>query len=333
MRQVFICSVLLASLIASHSLFAAKKASEAPSKKVVEAQSVTTGSITQTIHLIGTVRAKQSTQFVAKTHGTFHWMASPGQQVKKGFDIACLENTDLKQQLALAIASEKLAHAQHVRTQQLLKTNAVSKHVAEKAEHEWLTAQTHLTAAQIALDQTRFVAPFDGTVGIYKLPQGAQVTQGTPVVAFYNPMQLEIIIDVPGSYVHQLKDNQRVYVDQKQYTLKHIEKIIDPQTHMTLAYFDYPNQNAIIGSQVDVELVVADRSNTIVIPYEALFLKKGNSVVYVVEDNEAALRFVTPGVRQKDKIEIVEGLEAGEQLILRGQARLYPYEAVQVASS
>lgn len=301
--------------------------------KVVEAHTVSAQPITQSIQLIGSIRAKESTHFVAKTTGTFYGDLPSGTRAKKGQLIAHLDNIDLQKQVSLAKASEGLSRDHFERTTKLKATNAVSKQMVEQAETAWLAAQQQLAAAQMALDQAQFVAPFDGIVGVYKQPQGAQVSPGTPIVAFYNPNALEVVFDVPGKYAKNIQDNQSVYIENKPYHLRHIEKMIDTQTHMMSAIMDYADPMAIVGESISLELVIQQKPKAIVLPDEAVFYQKGKSAVYVIEDNQAALRFVTTGIKQKNQIEITEGLEVGEQIIVRGQARLYPYESIEVAKS
>ena len=63
---------------------------------------------------------------------------------------------------------------------------------------------------------------------------------------------------------------------------------------------------------------------------DALLVKNGNMVVYVIEDSIAKLKAVKIGIPYQDSIEIIEGLNVGEKVVTRGNERLRPNQKVQV---
>ena len=63
---------------------------------------------------------------------------------------------------------------------------------------------------------------------------------------------------------------------------------------------------------------------------DAILIKNGNVMVYVIEGNIAKLRSVKTGMPYQDSIEIIEGLEEGEKIVTRGNERLIPNQKVQI---
>ena len=63
---------------------------------------------------------------------------------------------------------------------------------------------------------------------------------------------------------------------------------------------------------------------------DALLIKNGNTVVYVIEDNIAKLKTIKIGIPYQDSIEVVEGLKEGEKIVTRGNERLIPNQKVEI---
>lgn len=62
----------------------------------------------------------------------------------------------------------------------------------------------------------------------------------------------------------------------------------------------------------------------LVIPTQALFLKKGKTHVYKVIKNKVELVAVKTGLQEKEKVEIISGLKSGDQIVSKNPERLYP---------
>jgi len=201
-----------------------------------------------------------------------------------------------------------------------------------KKKQAWINAQKEYAKAKIELDNMRFYAPFDGIVGAYKKREGSQVNQGEPIVSVYDPASLVVDFDIPCSNLTSLNEGQKVYVLGKKYRLTHMQKMLDEDTHMCPADVDITCEDCLIGKTAPVNLVVMEKKNTIVIPLQALFLRDAKPAVYIVKEGKVQLLSVKTGVKQTDTIEVVEGLEVGQQLIIKGQDRLYPEMAVDIYS-
>lgn len=284
----------------------------------------------QTIHLLGTIHPKHTTVLIAKEAGMLDSLIPTGQKVKKGTLIAKIDNPDLEKNLLLSLSAVELAKSQYERINPLVKSGYVSTKEAEEKKQAWIDAQKELSKTKIELDNLRFYAPFDGIIGAYKKREGSQVNAGEPIVSIYDPSSLVVDFDIPCSNLTTLNEGQPVYVMEKQYSLSHLQKMLDEETHMCPADVDIQCEECLIGATTNVELVVAEKNDTIVIPFQALFLRDSKPFVYIVKKGKVVLVSVKTGLQQQDKIEIVEGLNAGQQLVIKGQERLYPEMAVDI---
>ena len=298
--------------------------------KVVEVVDVQPTDIKESIRLIGTIESKHSTVFFAKSKGVWEPLVKEGEFVKKGTLIGQIESANVERNYALSKNAENIACAQYERAAVLRKEGYLTKQGFEEKKNAWILAQKESSSAQIEFQKACFYAPFDGMLGVFKVRSGGYVDEGDQLVYFYDPSELMIKFDIPASVVRFVKEGQTVEIEGKKYELSHVQKIVDDETHMCPAYVDIDWDDYTIGSAIGVDLILREKKEALVIPFEAIFIQDGKMSIYRVEDNEAVLSNVGIGIRQKDQVEILSGLAQGDFLILRGQERLYPGVPVKV---
>lgn len=325
-------SYFILGLIICYSLYSLFHSHKMPPQdiKVVEIEKASLQNIQQTTQFIGTIKSEQATTLVTKSRGILDRFVNSGQHVKKGDLVAKIENKDIERNYKLSAEMEHIAKIQYDRFNQLFKKGIVAKNALEEKESTWIDFQKKLSEAKIALDDINIYAPFDGIVGIFKIREGSQVQEGDALVSFYDPTTTIVEFDVPIAIVKLVHDGSPVFIDNHQYALTYIQKMLDEETHMSPAYVSIQCKNCIIGSTIDVNLVTNEKHNVIVIPYEAVFLREGKTYVYIVKDNQAEQIPVELGIREKEAVEITSGLKKDDQVIIRGQARLYPSAPVKI---
>jgi membrane fusion protein, multidrug efflux system len=187
-----------------------------------------------------------------------------------------------------------------------------------------------LSAAKIEVEKLLIKAPFDGVVGVFRYRDGAYVQPGTVIVSVYDPADAIVELDIPSNIVAKVNDDQPVTVNGHPYTLTHVQRLVDENTHMCPALIDVPTHNFVIGASVDVDLTLEQHKGVLVLPSDAVFLRNGESFVYKVEDEKAVLVPVILGIREKDRVEIVSGLSEKDVVIACNQTRLYPGISVRI---
>lgn len=305
------------------------------SVKVVETVKVKRQPINHQIRLIGTVRAKRESLYSAKVNGHLDIHILAGAFVSKGTLFAEIENVDLQKQYTLASETASIAKTQYERAQTLQKSHSVSQQAVEQKHVAWLEAEDKMLSAKRELDKTQLTASFDGVLGAYKIREGAYLKEGDPIISLYDPKQRVIELDIPEGVLNQIPLQPKAVIGDQLIPLSQFQKIIDPETHMAFGLVELPEtiqDNFIIGTTIDVELVIQESPNALVIPYEAVFIKDEKPYVYRLKDNKAKLTPIKLGVRSKEEIEISEGLQENEEVIARGQDRLYDDIEVKVSS-
>jgi membrane fusion protein, multidrug efflux system len=104
-----------------------------------------------------------------------------------------------------------------------------------------------------------------------------------------------------------------------------IDPRVDPVTRTVRLTAEFPNADEALkpGMFLSVALTVSAR-DAVVVPEEAVVGEGLRHLVYVVKDNVAERRVVRIGQRQEARVEIVEGLQPGETIVIRGVQRVRP---------
>ena len=214
--------------------------------------------------------------------------------------------------------------------------NSASQAAVEKKQIEWLEVEEQITKVRQDLENTSLIASFEGFLETYKFREGAYLKKDETIVSLYDPSGVFIEIGISEGILETLSDSPNALIDGQLLPLSHFKKVIDPETHMVSALIELPEGHKskyIIGTSMDVDLVIKEIPSTFVIPYEAVFIQNQKTYVYVIKENKAVRTLVELGVRQKDKVEILKGLYENDQVIWRGQNRLHDGVRVEVYDS
>ncbi len=323
--------IVLAGLVALYFFFH-KNSRKPPAAlpKIVETEIITPRPVTQTITLIGTIRAKHTTVLTAKETGVLDILQTSGQNVKKGDLIAQITNADIEKRYQLSKATEEIAQQQYERIKNLKKAGYFSPREIDEKKQSLIDAQKELARTRVEFDKLRFYAPFDGIIGAFKIREGAQANAGESIVTVYDPDSITIEVDIPCTNLPDIKVRQPVYVFNQLYQLNHYQKMIDDETHMCPADIDIQCPQCLIGSSIKVELVIKEKKQSFAVPSQALFLRNGKPHLYKIVDKKVELTPVKTDVQQRNRIEIISGVKAGDQIIIKGTERVYPGMEVTV---
>lgn len=330
-KRLIYIAVAVIGILCIKFIFFSPSSNQKPDAKIVEVATVERQAISETTRFIGTIRAQQATMLMIKAKGVLDILIPPGSHVKKGDLIGKIRGKDIDNNTILSKDSVAIAKIQYERTLQLQKKGIVSKSAVEEKKSIWIEEQKKLSDANFQRDQINIDAPFDGIIGLFKIKDGSQVQEGEALVNLYDPTSLMVEFDIPMDIVQTIKDQTPVTIDNKHYQLTYVQRMLDEETHMCPAYVNIQCNDCIIGATRDVDVVIAQKKSVIVILYEAIFLRDGKPYVYLVKNNRATLTPVTLGIREKEQVEITSGIAAGDRVIIRGQARLYPGAPVTIA--
>jgi RND family efflux transporter MFP subunit len=200
--------------------------------------------------------------------------------------------------------------------------------------------RSELELAEQAVRDSSLTAPLEGMVRERHATAGQYLAAGTPVVTVVRMHPLRLRLAVPervAASVH-LKQDVRVTVegDQTVYTgrIARVSPAIDESSRTLMIEAEVPNQQHQLrpGSFANAEIVLQAQEKAVVVPVSALVTFAGVDKVLVVKDGKSHEVRVNTGRRDGDRIEIVSGLGAGEQVIV-DPGNLVGGEPVSIANA
>lgn len=314
----------------------------------VEVDTVKTGRIVETREAVGTVRAFESITVTAKVAGVIEKIGfEEGQLVKAGDVLVQLDAAERQAAIDQAIAEANRAVAQRneiaiklERAQALSRTGAGTSAQVEdltaqmkSLEGSIASAQAQRKAAEARLEDLTIRAPFNGRVGTRGVSLGAYIAPGTRITSLDDLSKVRLDFAVPENLLGRLEPGQAVNAVSAAYkgrTFKGKVSTIDPRvdqatrTARLTAEFDNPDEALKPGMFLAVALEVSANNDAVVVPEEAIVSEGLRHVVYPVKDNKVERRVITIGQRQGGKVEVVEGLRAGETIVVLGVQRVRP---------
>ncbi|MCL1934467.1 MAG: efflux RND transporter periplasmic adaptor subunit [Candidatus Azobacteroides sp.] len=253
-----------------------------------------------------------------------------GSSVKKGQLLAKVNDRSLQAELQKLQAQIPLAEDRVFRQKSLLEKDAVSKEAYEQVttELDKLMADIELTKARIA--QTELLAPFDGIIGLRNVSEGAYASPSTIITSLTKIIPLKIEFSVnekqadyvsPGMEIaFQTPPDLTVY----KAAIYAIETRVDPKTYTLKVRASYPNANGRMrpGRSASVEIHSTPIYNALTAPSESVIKEMGRDIAYICSGGKAKQVTLDIGMRTASDLQIINGLNSGDTLIISGVMQL-----------
>lgn len=313
----------------------------------------------QTLALPGTLQGFVQAPISARASGYLkRWTKDIGSRVQKGELLAEIETPEIDQQLSQAVAARQqaassleLARTTVARWENLRKKDAVSQQDLDERRSAMAQATANLAAADAnvqRLQQTegfkRVLAPFSGVITRRNVDVGDLIDAGgggsRALFQLAQTDPLRVYINVPQAYAQLVKSGQPVQVTQTELrgqsfkgTVARTSGAIDPGTHMMQVEVSLPNRDGLLlpGAYVQVALPLA-ASRSLSIPANALlFRAEGTRVAVVDAQGRVHLQAVTLGRNYGETVEVIDGLDAKDRMVLNPADSLAEGDVVSVA--
>lgn len=294
--------------------------------------------INNIVYASGTVLPNEEVELRAEASGRLVKLnMKEGSVVAKGQLIAKIKDDDLKAQLKKLEYEEALAKQIEARQKKLLEINAISKEEYEISANKINTLSADKELIKVALEKTELHAPFSGKIGLKSISEGAYVTPATTIATLTQTNPVKIDFTIPEKYSTQIRIGKPVKfeVDGQDGNFSATITAIDPKVDPNLrtlrirAIAQNPANRFIPGMFVRVTADL-NASNSIMIPTEAIVPVLKGKKVFVVKDGKATEVMVQTGLRTDKKIQILDGLSAGDSLITSGIMSLKKDSPVKV---
>ncbi len=315
--------------------------------------------LSQTVPVIGRLVARQSGVVAARTRGPVAEIrVNVGDRVENGDIVAVLvlDRLEAERRLRAAEAAEAQAAMQTAkeeftfvqqelrRLENLRRSAAFSQARYEdkvqdvakarssiaEAEAVLLREQVNLTMAEIDLRDAEIRAPFGGVVSMRHTEVGSYLNVGDDVVTLINDLNLEIEADVPASRISGLAPGTEIAFrlsDGSDLKAK-VRAVVpeeNPLTRTRTVRFTPEfngNRNLATNQSVTLYLPVGEPRDVTTVHKDAVISRGGRKIVFVAKDGAADMRSIRLGEAVGSRFEVVDGLEQGDLVVVRGNERL-----------
>ncbi|MBK8945429.1 MAG: efflux RND transporter periplasmic adaptor subunit [Ignavibacteriae bacterium] len=192
-------------------------------------------------------------------------------------------------------------------------------------------AINQIDRAKLNLEYTKIKAPFSGVIGNFDLVVGQRSTAGNTLFKLFSSSIMQISIDVLESELNKIKIGNKAEIEipafQSEKFIGKVERIspyIDTENRTCKVIISLKNIDHKVkpGMYVNVKITSNILTTRNLIPKEALLNRDKRNLVFTVEDSLAKWKYVDIGEQNDEYIEILNGVEAGENLIIEGQFNL-----------
>jgi membrane fusion protein (multidrug efflux system) len=274
-----------------------------------------------------------------------------GQAVKQGDLLVQLEVSQEQAQLRSAEAQMRLAGANLLRQQNLLKSRVSSQADYDSAQAQYDQAVAKVEEVNALINKKTIRAPFSGVLGIRAVNLGQYLQSGAQVAPLQSLDPIYVNFWLPQQNLGQIGAGQLVLVQADGLPnvtfdgrINAVDAVVDEATRNVRVQATLSNPNALLrpGMFVNTEVPMASKSNHVVLPATAIQYAPYGDMVYIVEDLKGPDGKTYRGVRQQvvkvgesrgDRVAILSGVNAGEEVVTSGVFKLRPGVHVQVNNS
>lgn len=303
---------------------------EAPAVPVVT-EVVARESIADRIEAVGTTRASDSVEITARVSNTVTRINfEEGALVEKGRVLVELESSEARANLAEAEAALVEIRTQYERSKELIESNAISRSVLDQQAAQVNAAEARVAAARAVLADHTLRAPFAGRVGLRRVSVGSLVTPGTVITTLDHIREMNLDFAVPESYLAAIAKGQSVAArsvafpgEVFQGVVDSIDARVDPVTRTVTVRARLANPDGRLRPGMFMTVLLEKNPREALVVPEIALVPEGDSKFVFVTDGDSVLRReVEVGTRLPGLVEIVSGLEAGEEIVVEGTQSL-----------
>ncbi|MBC7609362.1 MAG: efflux RND transporter periplasmic adaptor subunit [Polaromonas sp.] len=304
----------------------------------VEVAKVTLTRLTDDTQAVGSLRSRQAVVLRPEVSGRITQLNfTDGQRVRKGQVLVQFDDQLPRAQVQQSLAELSIAQANQKRNQELVAQNFISQRSLDESAANLQVAQAKLALSEATAARLKIIAPFDGIVGIRLVNVGDYLKDGADIVNVEDIEAIFVDFRLPERFQSKVKRGQTAMLDidalpGRKYTAKvqAIDPLIDANGRSVGVRGCIDNRQLQLrpGMFARVNAVFGDRENARVIPEEAIVPQGGRQFVIKLlpgptEQTRISQRVeVKVGLRRPGRVEIIEGLEAGDTVITTGQQRV-----------
>jgi len=319
-----------------------------PPPQTVSAAKVEAMTWTPSIGAIGTAKAANGVELAVQVGGVVKEINfKPNDRVAAGKVLVQLDDAVDRADLANVQAQVKLAEANFARSRALASRGITAEATFEQNEASLATARAQEARVRAVIEQKALKAPFSGVAGIPRIDIGQYVQPGTVVASFQDLSSMKVDFTVPEQRAGDIRLGQELRAGVTEADLPFRGRVIgkdpkvDPKTRLVSVQAlieDNKDGSILPGQFLHVEVILPEQPNVMTLPQTAVITSLYGDYVYTIEQEERAGQqvqvvkqvFVKTGRRRGGSLEILSGLNPGQQVVASGQNKLQAGSTVKI---
>jgi membrane fusion protein (multidrug efflux system) len=304
----------------------------------VEAARVELARLSDDTQAVGSLRSRRGVVLRPEVSGRITQLNfTDGQRVRKGQVLVQFDDQLPLAQVQQSQAELSIAQANQKRNQELVSQNFISQRSLDESAANLQVAEAKLSLAKATAARLKIIAPFDGMVGIRLVNVGDYLKDGADIVNIEDIEAIFVDFRLPERFQNKVKRGQTALLDidalpGRKYNaqIQAIDPLIDANGRSIGIRGCIDNRQLQLrpGMFARVNTVFGVRENARVVPEEAIVPQGARQfVIKLLEGPNEQTRTtkrveVKVGLRSPGKVEILEGLEAGDVVVATGQQRV-----------
>jgi len=322
-------ALLFTACCLGHELQAAEGG---PPAMPVSAATVRSDKLVVDISATGNLVANESVMLSPEITGRIAAISfNEGDHVDKGTVLVTLDAAEYRARLDVSEANLKLRQISFDRAARLYKQNLTSSQEYDQAAAQLEEAKATRTLKKEILRKTVLRAPFNGILGLRLVSPGDYVKDGADIVDIADISSLKVDFEIPETAFRDVRKDQPLTVQVDSYPgetftgdVYAIAPTLNAASRSLQLRARIPNPDLRLrpGMFARISLHIAEKEHALLIPEEALWPIGNKQFVYKIVDGKVALTEVKVGYRQHGDVEILTGVEGGDQVVTAGQMKI-----------
>ena len=264
-----------------------------------------------------------------------------GDEITKGKRLVDISTKEHRLKLKIAITDSNLADINIKRDVKLAAQNLIPNAQLDQTKTRAESASLNKELAEISLNKSLISSPLKGTIKTRHIKVGEFVRKGDKLVEILDIDKILVKVNIPEQEILSIQVGQNVevalYIMEKKTFLGRVKNIgleadSSNRTFPVEILVDNKERQLRAGMLARATFTKNVDQDQIVIPRHTVLERDQGRVVYVFEDGKAFRRDITIGLSQQDQVQVVQGLNKGELIVVEGHTKLTDGEEVNVVN-
>jgi membrane fusion protein (multidrug efflux system) len=305
----------------------------------VEGMVLKPSAISEKLEVTGNILPFESTEIKPEISGRVVYLnINEGSIVSKGQLLVKLFDADLQAQLKKLQVQLQIAEKTEERQKELLKISGISQQDYDLSLLQLTNLKADIELVQVNIGKTEIRAPYSGKLGLKNVSPGAYISPSNILTNISQVNQLKIEFSIPEKYSSQIRNGMEVNFSVEgspniyKAAISATESSVEQNTRnlKIRALVKRGDRYLIPGNFAKVEIILGRNEKAIMIPSQAIIPVARGKQVVTLKNGQVSFIPVITGVRDSSRVQVVEGLSAGDTLITTGLLFIRPDSKIKL---